>query len=152
MKKTAQSQHRGRLLIGQFCDDIRIEVGNKLTLVGCYGDEMLVPAFPITLPKIAVQAKAITPIEQPFEKLIFRLLIEGNLLGQIETSGESLSTTPEIEVGRASWLWLAAAMVVSPLVIHAPSEIVLIADTERGELVGSKLRVRLSAEIEKNSR
>lgn len=39
-----------------FCDDIRAEVGGKLTYVGCYmGGRMLVPGpFPFTLQKLAL--------------------------------------------------------------------------------------------------
>jgi len=35
-----------------FCDDIRHEVNGKISLMGIYGNDMYVPVFPITLPKI----------------------------------------------------------------------------------------------------
>jgi hypothetical protein len=34
------------------CDDIRQEIGNKLTFVGVYQDQIIVPAFPYTFPKL----------------------------------------------------------------------------------------------------
>ena len=34
------------------CDDIRQEIGNKLTFVGVYQDQIIVPAFPFTFPKL----------------------------------------------------------------------------------------------------
>jgi hypothetical protein len=37
-----------------FCDDIRAEVGGKLTYVGCYAGTMFAPTFPITLPKFCL--------------------------------------------------------------------------------------------------
>jgi hypothetical protein len=38
-----------RSVIAQFCDDVRQEIGNKFSLMGCYGSDLYVPAFPITM-------------------------------------------------------------------------------------------------------
>ena len=43
-----------RTVIAQFCDDFRQEIGNKFSLMGCYGTDLYVPQFPITLPKLCV--------------------------------------------------------------------------------------------------
>jgi hypothetical protein len=37
------------------CDDIRQELGNKITLVGIYGNQIYVPQFPHTFPKLCMQ-------------------------------------------------------------------------------------------------
>jgi hypothetical protein len=37
-----------------FCDDIREEIGNKLTYVGTYGGRIVCDEFPFVLPKIAL--------------------------------------------------------------------------------------------------
>ena len=37
------------------CDDIRQEVWNKVTLVGIYGNQIYVPKFPFTFPKLCMQ-------------------------------------------------------------------------------------------------
>jgi hypothetical protein len=34
------------------CDDIRQEIGHKLTFVGVYQEQIIVPAFPFTFPKL----------------------------------------------------------------------------------------------------
>lgn len=34
------------------CDDIRQEIGNKLTFVGVYQDQIIVSGFPFTFPKL----------------------------------------------------------------------------------------------------
>lgn len=36
-----------------FCDDIRTELGNKLSLMGCYSRDLFVPFFPCILPKFS---------------------------------------------------------------------------------------------------
>ena len=43
-----------RHLITLVCDDVRSEVGNKLSLMGLYDEEMIVPAFPTRLPRITL--------------------------------------------------------------------------------------------------
>ena len=51
--------------ITTFCDDIRHEVQNKLTLVGCYGPELLVGANPpVAIPKLGVFVQARFPPEK----------------------------------------------------------------------------------------
>jgi hypothetical protein len=36
------------------CDDIRQELGNKISLMGIYGKEIIVPSIPFTLPKLCL--------------------------------------------------------------------------------------------------
>jgi hypothetical protein len=56
-----------------FCDDIRAEVGGKLTFVGVYAAPMLAPAFPFVLPKLALNISyfQITSNIMPFQFLVF---------------------------------------------------------------------------------
>ena len=44
------------LLSTIYCDDIRQEVGGKLSLMGVYNNVMYVQQFPVTLPKFWVVA------------------------------------------------------------------------------------------------
>lgn len=37
-----------------FCDDVRSEIGNKTSLMGIYGGELLVPVMPTMVPRLAV--------------------------------------------------------------------------------------------------
>ena len=43
-----------RYVHATYCDDIRQEVGGKITLVGIYPGQCLVPSLPCTLPKLCV--------------------------------------------------------------------------------------------------
>ncbi|MGA2817365.1 MAG: hypothetical protein ABSE67_13895 [Xanthobacteraceae bacterium] len=48
-----------------FCDDIRFEQQNKISLVGCYGPEMVVySAPPFVLPKLGILLQARFPMER----------------------------------------------------------------------------------------
>lgn len=63
-----------RSLYSIFCDDIRPEVGNKFSYMGCYIGQMYLPTLPLTLPKLCVAMNAHTPASKPFKHLKFRLL------------------------------------------------------------------------------
>ena len=72
-----------RTVIAQFCDDVRQEIGNKFSLMGCYGTDLYVPSFPITLPKLCVFVNARTPRENPFQQLTLRLVKGGEVLSEL---------------------------------------------------------------------
>lgn len=65
-----------------FCDDIRQEVGGKLSLMGIYSGVMFVHAFPIILPKLCVSITAITPSKKPFKKISFKVLKADDVLAE----------------------------------------------------------------------
>ncbi len=78
-----------RTVIAQFCDDVRQEIGNKFSLMGCYGTDLYVPSFPITLPKLCVFVHVRTPREQPFRRLTLRLMRGAEVLSELEATRTS---------------------------------------------------------------
>src|SRR5215467_682878 len=61
-----------------FCDDIRLEVGNKVTLVGIYTTGMVVPqSFPITLPKFCLWINYQEPMDATWREIKFQVLAPG---------------------------------------------------------------------------
>ncbi len=48
--------------VSLFCDDIRFEQGNKMTLVGCYGPEMIISGpIPAIIPKLGILVQVRLP-------------------------------------------------------------------------------------------
>ena len=47
-----------------FCDDVRQEIGGKLSFMGVYDDKMLVPSFPSIVTSLNVVVKIQIPIDQ----------------------------------------------------------------------------------------
>lgn len=64
----------GRYVHVIWCDDIRQEVGNKPSFMGVYTGGILLPGLPTVLPKLSVYVWVNTPIDQPFKKLIIRVV------------------------------------------------------------------------------
>ena len=63
--------------IATYCDDIRMEVGGKLTLVGCYTDEMTVFGIvPLALPIFCAFVNFRVPTETVFDKVEIKISIE----------------------------------------------------------------------------
>jgi len=127
-----------RFLSTQFCDDIRQEIGNKVSLMGCYGPSMLVGTLPAVLAKLCVQIRIYTPKHRPFTKLSVRLLREEEILGEVQFPNDAL--TAELPTGTyaalAKWRIATAVMVLSPFPIEKSCRLTVEADTEDGTLSG----------------
>lgn len=133
-----------RSLVALFCDDVRHEVGNKYSLMGCYGDELIIEKLPALLPKLCVQLRAQTPLDRPFKKLIFRAFLNDDLLAEIEMPEDQLEHAAAVIGARedALRLTIMAIMGLSPLAVSEPSILRVEAETEDGVLRGGHLRFR----------
>ncbi len=132
--------NEGRFLLALYCDDVRAEVGNKLTLVGCYGTDLLLNTYPIVLPKLAVYVRVCTPAERPFQKLVLRLRQnDDQSIGELEFPSDQLAVAAESTSSNDKWQTIQAVMFASPLLVQSPGFLRLEAETEDGLLTGSKL-------------
>jgi hypothetical protein len=61
-----------------FADDIRQEIGNKASLVGLYGDEMILAAgtqLPVVIPKLGVWIRWNEPVDGFAKMLTFKTIL-----------------------------------------------------------------------------
>ena len=80
-----------RIATAIFCDDIRQEVGGKMSFMGCYQSELIVPSTPVVLPKLCIMATVTTPIARPFKSLTIKIMIDDKTeLAKLESSSVSL--------------------------------------------------------------
>lgn len=132
-----------RFLFAQFCDDVRQEVGNKLTLVGCYGADLQVPSFPTVLPKLCVLAKAFTPVSRPFSQLTFKVFVADRMLAELtaaETDLATVAVSAEMPTD-ARWHVVTSVLAFAPFPVEAPCIIRVIAELEDELLTSPQLRV-----------
>ncbi len=117
-----------RTVIAQFCDDVRQEIGNKFSLMGCYGTDLYVPSFPITLPKLCVFVHVRTPRERPFTRLTLRLVRGVEVLSELVANPDKLNAgaTPDW----ARWLSMTGILAVSPFNAAGPCRLQVVAETE----------------------
>jgi hypothetical protein len=133
-----------RFLSVQFCDDIRQEVGNKFSLMGCYGPSMLVSAFPLLLPKLCAQVKVMTAITRPFQRLAIRVHRDDELLIEMPISSQTLASADDYP-SWARFQMVNALVVMAPFQVDAPCSLRVEAETEDGCLSGGAFRIEHSA-------
>lgn len=133
----------GRFLDAVYCDDIRHETGNKLTLVGCYGSDLLVQHLPpVTLPKLCVYVRVFTPIDHPFERLAIRVRLADAVIAELPMPLSSRNR--ETDVTDARWILLVGAMSLSPFFVERECKLRIEAESENGLLEGPALRIRIA--------
>jgi hypothetical protein len=117
-----------RTVTAQFCDDVRQEIGNKFSLMGCYGTDLYVPSFPITLPKLCVFVHVRTAREHPFGRLTLRLVRGGEKLSELVANPDKLNAgeTPEW----ARWISMTGILAVTPFNATGPCRLQVLAETE----------------------
>lgn len=136
-----------RFLSVLFADDIRQEVGGKLTIVGVYQSKMLFSKLPAVLPKLAVVMTAGTPASRPFQKLVFQLYRDEELIQSFELEAETLPVPPAVPSGSDDGTQIIEAQfatVLGPLSIDAPCTLTTRIETESGMIPGRALVISTS--------
>lgn len=139
-----------RILTAMFCDDIRQEVGNKVSLMGCYQGEltiqnMALPGVAIVLPKLCIYASAWTPKARPFKELILRVVQDDmNEFARLEVPLQQFDNDTQPDDPTATRKTIHAAIAFAPFVIEKPMTLRVIAITEEGEMVGPRLVIKVA--------
>lgn len=69
-----------------FCEDVRQEIGGKITLVGVFNGICGVNSFPVTLPKIAVMLRIIGPAETVPKAIGYKAWLGDQLIAEVPVS------------------------------------------------------------------
>lgn len=108
-----------------FSDDVRHEVNGKTSLIGVYQGTMYIPEFPAHLPKLCISISVVTPIDRPFENVVFKVFMDDNQLFEIPLTQaqieQSLSFDPQASVAR--FQKIQAMGVLSPISFEAPCKL-----------------------------
>lgn len=134
-----------RFLHATFCDDVRLEAGNKLSYMGCYSGQMVVASFPTILPKFCVVMSASTLYSKPFEELKFVLFNNDDVIAERVHSTQKVAI-PEGMEGEEMRLLAVQVIQLFPFQLTAPCKLRARAYTEDGELKGGTLIVTDTAQ------
>lgn len=133
-----------RILTAIFCDDIRHEIGNKMSFMGVYQGELIVPAAPIALARLCIYAMALTPVARPFKSLVLRVVLDDKTeLARLEIPPETFANWPEIQDDSATRKQISTALSFAPFFIEKPTTLRLMAETEEGEIIGPRLLIKV---------
>ncbi len=133
----------GANIVALFCDDVRSEVGNKLSLMGVYGQDLLLQEFPATLPKLCAVMLLDVPAGTEAREAVFVLKrgdeIVGRAVASVDEARRTRGAEPAVDPGARLSIRFIAQM--SPLVFDAPCELIAYAEV-MGEMVhGGRLKV-----------
>lgn len=110
-----------------FCDDIRNEVGGKLSFIGCYNSVMFTsPDMPFVLPKFCIHTHVVSPAELPLSSVVLRCYVPGIASPIIE---EPIDTPPiadqkkliselESEINAPRYIVASASLILSPFEVR----------------------------------
>ncbi|TVR67173.1 MAG: hypothetical protein EA420_00840 [Candidatus Competibacteraceae bacterium] len=126
-----------------FCDDIRHEIGGKLSYIGVYSGGLFVPAFPVTLPKLCLSVRIVTPANEPLRTLILRVLKDEENLQELTLDEDQLAAASDADEDAAEErIQMTQFMLVfSPIQFDEPCTLKVRVQTETGELRGMALKV-----------
>lgn len=130
-----------------FCDDIRHEMGGKLSFIGVYSVGLFVPVFPATLPKLCLSVKILTPADEPLRSLTLRVLKDDEILQEIIFDEEQLVAAADLaedrpdEQRKERVQMMQFMLVFSPIQFDEPCTLRVRAQTEDSELRGMALKV-----------
>lgn len=110
-----------------FCDDVRTEIGEKLSFIGVYSGVLMLPEFPISLPKFCVHVNLITLATDPYRSIILRCIAPGDRQPLLEERLDAAQLSEQRDVtedAKASDIPInvvvGASLVFSPLRLRQP--------------------------------
>lgn len=133
-----------------YCDDIRQEVGDKLSLMGIYNTVMYVQQFPATLPKLWIMATYTAASDKPPKSLKIRVFKNFEPLVDLDATNDYLlelanARDPVVPMPDGTQRVISSHMHVcfSPLVLDGPCMLRVVAMTDKGEVRGLGLQIQL---------
>lgn len=124
-----------RFVYATYCDDVRLEITGKASLMGVYADAMYVQSFPVNLSKLCIVVNAVTPASNPFKGFKITALYNDAPIAEMEVPAEQL----QAEIAKAPTSPIKnvqAQMIFAPLSLDKPGEIKILFESE-GEIIES---------------
>jgi hypothetical protein len=155
-----QCQHKQMIqksITAVYCDDVRNEIGGKLSFMGVYGADLLFPTFPATLQKLCVHVVLRFPHgEQPKQNLHVVLLKDEEVLAESKFDETHLDPAkvpdPDLAIPPEDRLLaIVLGFVIVPFQVERPARIRLRAYVDGEEIKGNGLRIRLANEEERKN-
>jgi hypothetical protein len=110
-----------------FCDDVRTEIGEKLSFIGVYSGVLMLPEFPISLPKFCVHVNLITLATEPYRSIVLRCIAPGDRQPLLEERLDAAQLSEQRDItenAEASDIPInvvvGASLVFSPLRLRQP--------------------------------
>lgn len=136
-----------------YCDDVRQEVGNKFSIMGVYGSDLLLPSFPAQLAKLATIITVTVPADRKPSELIVRILLDEKIVFETPNivsmtppsfGNEDVESEPTAELSKRLMYGVHAAL--SPINFDKPASLGVLALLDGETLRGNSLTIKLRPE------
>jgi hypothetical protein len=137
--------------IAVFCDDIRQEIGGKVSFIGIYQQSLISPApFPMTLPRLCVSVFYAHYVEDDLEpvKIRAKFAVTNTTLFEAELPVDHLKPKPpliNVTGAKAAALMTRFDLIFSPLAVPQQSTIEIDVIKGKLNLVAGSLELLSSA-------
>jgi len=128
-----------------YCDDIRLELGSKQSLMGVYTGELLVPRFPATMAKLCAIIEMHLPSETTVESFKIECYLEDKVLARTEMDVADLHAMQNDPVNlpkKKEWMMMAVSFIFSPLIVEGNTKIRASAFVNGEEYKAASLMIR----------
>ena len=131
-------------LLAIFCDDVRVEAGNKVSYMGVYGPNLIVHSLPTTLLKLCCVFHLRIPATMKPQHVVLRLLRDDQPISEIQVAPTAANEAAERLADEAVGTHAIAFNHVVPLVnlmISQPSVLKAQAVVDGKEIRGGGLEL-----------
>lgn len=124
-----------------FCDDVRQEIGKKISLIGVYGPNIVFRANPpVTYPRLCIVVWAWGELQDIPTRMELHILAQPGELPLFSGALKRTETTPEDEAGRIARI--QTLIELSPLELKQPGRIEVRLDIGSETQVAGRLDVK----------
>ncbi len=136
-----------RILTAIYCDDVRHEVGEKMSFMGCYQGELNVTTAPVVLPKLCIYATLLTPKDRPIRRVKWSVLLNDETeIAWMEISPEDLGKIVIKPDATSSQMAMHTVLTFAPYLIEQSSMLRVVAETEEGKITGPRLLINVTSQ------
>lgn len=110
-----------------YCDDVRFEKDERVSLMGIYGSRVACPSFPHVLSRLSVVVRFSTPVSDAIRQFGFKIMLGNDILVVNEMDKELLlesakraESVGDAEGGDKKFAIVQATVQFSPLLVPEP--------------------------------
>jgi hypothetical protein len=108
-----------------FCEDIRHETGEKVSLMGCFTKKLLVPRIPFTIQKLCAHTTIQTDPSEELKDVVIQVMFNGE--EKSSSSFEASEAKDLIEENSEKSIHITSGIIIPNFLIESTGEIELIA-------------------------
>lgn len=130
------------IVTATYCDDIRNEVGNKTSLIGCYQSVLHPSQMPVVLPKLAIFISILLPLDFVLTDLKIVVVHDDTAIAAVDVPVTEIPYKRDPSDVTPTRRTMSSALTISPFIIEKPGLLRVSALINGEEVVGPRLLIQ----------